>query len=480
MTPDTRQPRRVSRHRARATWATLGAALLIHGGLLGTVHAFDLVVAGTPKLIVTTPPVSLETTCSGKVLLAASARLAHCLAPWSGGDLERCRDDAAIAFWMDLSACQEDTGALAAAAPVEMVAPKQVEKLAVIDPEPLLEELEQLVKDEQPPPPPPQIQEQQPPPPPPPPPPQPQRPQQVVETAKPNTEQEPINSRLVSENNVMVEKQTVARGSVNEPMVAKSSPAELTPKQEPKPASMKELPPEPPGKEINAPDAAGALSMRKPGAPNPSEAPQQATDRGLLEGAKGPLVADGWMARRGSGMIQQDRRDPGELTRGQGGAGGGAPQTPNLKPTDEALERALGGGSVDHLDDVESGDETQLSSRRWVYASFFNRLKRQVAQNWHPADVWRRNDPDGTVNGFKTRVTEVRVSLSAAGQLQKIVITTPSGVAELDEEAVRSFHAAAPFPNPPDGLVGKEGLITFAFSFHFEIGAPRTTWRVIQ
>ncbi len=48
---------------------------------------------------------------------------------------------------------------------------------------------------------------------------------------------------------------------------------------------------------------------------------------------------------------------------------------------------------------------------------------------------------------------------------------------ELDDEAVRAFHAAGPFPNPPDGLI-KNNMITFAFSFHFEISAPRTSWRM--
>jgi TonB family protein len=152
---------------------------------------------------------------------------------------------------------------------------------------------------------------------------------------------------------------------------------------------------------------------------------------------------------------------------------------PNLRPTQEQLERIVGGGSVDHLEQVESGDETALSAKRWVYASFFNRLKRQVAQNWNPQTVWRRSDPDGTRHGFKTRITEVRVTLSGKGALEKIVVTAPSGVRELDDEAVRSFHAAAPFPNPPDGLV-KNGHITFAFSFYFEIGQARTAWRVIR
>ena len=73
------------------------------------------------------------------------------------------------------------------------------------------------------------------------------------------------------------------------------------------------------------------------------------------------------------------------------------------------------------------------------------------------------------------------VSLTAKGALEKVVITAPSGVGDLDDEAVRAFHAAAPFPNPPDGLVdGKTGLITFAFSFYFEIGGSHTSWRVIR
>ena len=171
--------------------------------------------------------------------------------------------------------------------------------------------------------------------------------------------------------------------------------------------------------------------------------------------------------------------DP-EVPRGQNGAGGGAPDVPNLKPSQDVLERALGGGNVDHLEQIDNGDETALTAKRGVYASFFNRMKRQVAQNWDPGSVWRRSDPTGQVYGFKTRVTEVRVSLSNKGELSKIVVTAPSGVSDLDDEAVRAFHAAAPFPNPPTQLAGSDKLITFAFSFYFEIGGGRTSWRVIR
>ena len=346
-------------------------------------------------------------------------------------------------------------------------------------------QVEELQQQEQPKPPPPQPipppQPQAAPPPPPPPPPAPSKPQQVVETVKPNTEAEPPDARFLSEHNIKVEKQKVARGATQEPMVAKSKPEELVAKKDPpkEEPAIKEEPDKPPGQNEKAPTQPGKLSMRKPGAVSPQETPQEARTKGSTGGPNDKVVSDGFIPRKGDGAIEQLKRDPGELTKGQGGAGGGAPPVPNLKPNKEQLERALGGGSVDHLEDVENGDETALSSKRWVYASFFNRLKRQVAQNWDPQTVWRRSDPSGTKHGTKTRVTEVRVSLAPNGQMSKITVIGPSGVGELDEEAVRAFHAAAPFPNPPDGLV-KDKLITFAFSFHFEIGQPRASWKVIR
>jgi TonB family protein len=264
-------------------------------------------------------------------------------------------------------------------------------------------------------------------------------------------------------------------------MIAKSKPEDLTPKENPKESSVqKQDSDRDPGKDRRAPDVPGNLSMRKPGASAPSEAAQDQKTRGSTIGSTGPVALDGYGQRRGDGAIEQTHKDRSELPKGDTGAGGGQPQVPNLKPTQDVLERALGGGSVDHLEDVDNGDETALSSKRWIYASFFNRLKRQVAQNWDPGSVWRRSDPNGTVYGFKTRVTEVRVSLSKRGELSKIVVTAPCGVTDLDDEAVRAFHAAGPFPNPPEGLVAKDNLITFAFSFYFEIGSPHTSWRVIR
>ena len=474
-------PARKRRDTTPVLWAALAVALLTHIAALASIQIFgaissfgQLATDGTAAAKTADADIELQTGCTGDVLLATAARTVMCAAPWNT-DPVGCSDETSTQMWMDLSGCMarhlDDVAAIA------MVTPREAEKIKPIDPEPLLDEFMQ--QQQKPPPPPPQLQQQQPQPPPPPQtrPPAPKLPQQVVETVKNNNEKEPENARFLSENNVTVDKQKVARGARDEQMVAKSQPEELKAKKDPKEdPSVKEKQEKPPGQNEKAPENPGKLSMRNPGTPSPAEAPQDARHKGAQSTKDGPLVSDGFVPRKGDGAIEQQKRDPGELTKGQSGAGGGAPPVPDLKPSKDVLERALGGGSVDHLEDVENGDETALNSRRWVYASFFNRLKRQVAQNWDPQTVWRRSDPDGSHYGFKTRVTEVRVSLSAKGDLSKIVVVNPSGSPELDEEALRAFRAASPFPNPPGGLVQKDNLITFAFSFYFEIGQSHTAW----
>ena len=460
-------------------WIALAATIVVHGAVLGSVHALGMTVVGEgfvkgKRAAVDDPDLAMG--CVSDALLAASARATLCLAPWHA-DTDDCVKEAQTDMWIDLSSCQaRDDKNIASVAMVEQ---KSMEKVKAIDPEPLLEMMKEQEKPKPVVVPPPQPQSQ--PPPPPPPPPSPARPMQVVETAKPSEEKAPDSARFLAEYDTTVKKQTVARGAVKEPMVAKSKPAELTPKEQAKEASVKEQPPDRPrGMDQKAPDVPGTLAMRTPGAQAPAEMQQDQKMRGTMSGTSGPMAFDGYMQHHGDGSVEQQRHDRSEIPRGQNGAGGGAPDVPNLKPSQDVLERALGGGNVDHLEQIDNGDETALTAKRWVYASFFNRLKRQVAQNWDPASVWRRSDPTGQVYGYKTRITEVRVSLSNSGALSKIVVTAPSGVGDLDDEAVRAFHAAAPFPNPPTQLAGSDNLITFAFSFYFEIGGGHTAWRVIR
>ncbi|PID39309.1 MAG: hypothetical protein CSB49_01675 [Proteobacteria bacterium] len=152
----------------------------------------------------------------------------------------------------------------------------------------------------------------------------------------------------------------------------------------------------------------------------------------------------------------------------------------NLKLSPAELAKIVGGGVNDNLKDVEKGKHTLLNSKRWRFASFFNRVKRQVAQNWHPNQVYRQRDPKGRIYGFKDRLTVLRVKLTPKGQLQGVHLEKASGVGFLDDEAVRAFRLAQPFPNPPTGLVdAKTGLISFRFGFLFEI-SRRPSFKIFR
>ena len=152
----------------------------------------------------------------------------------------------------------------------------------------------------------------------------------------------------------------------------------------------------------------------------------------------------------------------------------------DLKLSDGDLAKAVGGGANDALKDVEEGKHTLLDSKRWRFASFFNRIKRQVAQNWHPNIVYRRRDPRGRVYGFKDRLTILRIKITPRGKLSGVHLEKASGVGFLDDEAVRAFRLAQPFPNPPRGLVdAKTGLISFRFGFLFEI-SHRPSFKVFR
>jgi len=126
-------------------------------------------------------------------------------------------------------------------------------------------------------------------------------------------------------------------------------------------------------------------------------------------------------------------------------------------------------GTDDYLPDVDDGETTVLNTRRFKYWSFFERVKESLKRNWRPAREYRRADPTGRVYGVRDRMTVLNVVLNADGSLSDLNIVTESGVGPLDDEAVRAFRAAQPFPNPPGGLVGDNGHIQFTYALILDI-----------
>lgn len=137
----------------------------------------------------------------------------------------------------------------------------------------------------------------------------------------------------------------------------------------------------------------------------------------------------------------------------------------DLMPNPEALARISGGPTNDALSDVDVGEGTFLNAREYKYAAFFNRVKHNVAQFWRPLGEYQRRDPTGNVYGYRSRMTTLEIVLDGEGNLSDVHLQQSSGVDFLDKEAINAFQKAAPFPNPPKGLIGPSGTVHFEFGF---------------
>jgi TonB family protein len=161
---------------------------------------------------------------------------------------------------------------------------------------------------------------------------------------------------------------------------------------------------------------------------------------------------------------------------GGGGARGGTGLA--LLPSEQQLARAIGGSSTqDALPNVDDGEDTALNAKKWRFASFMNRVKRQVAEHWHPQEEYQQRDPTGEIYGHKNRYTFLRIQLKPDGRLSNVAIEQPSGLDFLDDTTIEAFKEAAPFPNPPHQMIESNGLINFGFGFLFDLnGPPEMRW----
>jgi TonB family protein len=286
---------------------------------------------------------------------------------------------------------------------------------------------------------------------------------QVVDIPPPAEERQPDKARFLAEHDSKVAKETKG------PQVP-YRPGRLIPDRPIQPR-LPSGPPPNPGAERELDRKVMKLAMRRePDLPR-SDLPKDRNGRG----DEPPRLEK-----------EQAAPDP-KLPKGIPGVPGAKGTGPGRKLTlkdlglsDAELGRAVGSRVNDYLKDVEDGDQTLLNTRRWRFATFFNRVKRQVAENWHPDVVYRRRDPAGNVYGFRDRLTILRVRLTPQGRLKDLHLEKACGVGFLDDEAISAFKAAEPFPNPPPGLIDKEsGLISFRFGFLFEI-SNRPSFRLFR
>lgn len=125
----------------------------------------------------------------------------------------------------------------------------------------------------------------------------------------------------------------------------------------------------------------------------------------------------------------------------------------------------------DYLKDAHQGVETLLNTKEFKYYTYFNRIRKQLSQHWEPKvrDKLTKMFRQGrTIASDQDRITKLLIVLDPAGILVKVQIVSDSGVRDLDDAAIEAFKSAAPFPNPPRGIVDPDGTVKIRWDFILE------------
>jgi len=302
----------------------------------------------------------------------------------------------------------------------------------------------------------------EPPPAPQPPPPEPEPPKpagQIVDLAPTPDSRPPIEARFLSEHDTRVKQESVS-----------PDPRPDYAKPKPRPALAKATP----GPKADRPESA----QPEPAQAEPKQDPSEQKQRKSAEQAD-PHLEPG-VEPGSDALAKAPAQDPGDppieaLEGDHRPKPEGEPAPPAA--ADRAVAMAQAGDQAEPADEgapapdsihgVPIGQATFLNSREFMYASFFNRVKRMVSQFWHPSvrDELDRRDSVGRLPAGDELVTVVFVSLEPSGDLETVQLVRSSGVASLDDLALRAFHQAAPFPNPPRALAEADGRIRFQFGF---------------
>lgn len=121
----------------------------------------------------------------------------------------------------------------------------------------------------------------------------------------------------------------------------------------------------------------------------------------------------------------------------------------------------------EYLPDVAISANTLLNTREYKYASFYERIRRRLKQEWERqlraeiAGMHKQGIPP-----FRgERITKLKVSMEKDGRITRVTKVGTAGYSGLDRAAVTAFELAGPFPNPPSELVQESGELEVDWSF---------------
>lgn len=163
-------------------------------------------------------------------------------------------------------------------------------------------------------------------------------------------------------------------------------------------------------------------------------------------------------------LERQKIADSGTGSGSEKGTGSGA-ENANDKGADSSQ-------SNDYIKGVEVGLETVLNTREFKYYSYYNRIRKQLSQHWEGrvreklSKLFKEGRAPAATN--QDRITKLMITLNDRGTLVRVQVLSDSGVQDLDEAAIEAFRAAAPFPNPPKGIIEGDGTVKIRWDFVLE------------
>lgn len=122
----------------------------------------------------------------------------------------------------------------------------------------------------------------------------------------------------------------------------------------------------------------------------------------------------------------------------------------------------------DFVDGKIESDQTALNTREYKFYGYYQRIRERLDHAWIPIlrDKLDRFYLAGRhLASEMDHQTRVLVVLNGTGEIVRVQVVSGSGTTELDDAAIQAFNRAGPFPNPPRGMIDRNGEIKVPWEF---------------
>jgi len=120
------------------------------------------------------------------------------------------------------------------------------------------------------------------------------------------------------------------------------------------------------------------------------------------------------------------------------------------------------------VEKIKFGDFTSLDTDADYFYSFFSRNAPGIRFRWENhltraiEDLYFRQP---LIERRSVWITDIEIVITKEGRYLESKILVPSGLPTFDQAARRALQDATPFNNPPQGMVGDDGLIHLKYRF---------------